>query len=130
MDSRFLNVVVNGDSMWPTLKQGSTAKFERIDSTSVAVGQVVLLDHPFRPNLRIIKRINLWKMVDYSLSVTIQIRRLVRIVTTLGKLMYPQLSRFLPNNCTIYLKGITKPFGGLRTQINQIIEIKFIAIAR
>ena len=57
MDSRFLNVVVNGDSMWPTLKQGSTAKFERIDSTSVAVGQVVMLDHPFRHNLRIIKRI-------------------------------------------------------------------------
>ena len=57
MDSRFLNVVVNGDSMWPTLKQGSTAKFESINSTSVAVGQVVLLDHPFRPNLRIIKRI-------------------------------------------------------------------------
>lgn len=57
MDSRFLNVVVNGDSMWPKLKHGSTAKFERIDSTSVAVGQVVLLDHPFRPNLRIIKRI-------------------------------------------------------------------------
>ena len=57
MDSRFLNVVVNGDSMWPTLKQGSTAKFERINSTSVAVGQIVLLDHPFMPNLRIIKRI-------------------------------------------------------------------------
>ena len=57
MDSRFLNVVVNGDSMWPTLKQGSTAKFERIDSNLVTVGQVVLLDHPFMPNLRIIKRI-------------------------------------------------------------------------
>jgi len=57
MDSRFLNVVVNGDSMWPTLKQGSTAKFERIDSNLVAVGQIVLLDHPFRPNLRIIKRV-------------------------------------------------------------------------
>ena len=57
MDSRFLNVVVNGDSMWPTLKQGCTAKFERIDPTSVVVGQVVLLDHPFRPNLRIIKRV-------------------------------------------------------------------------
>lgn len=57
MDSRFLNVVVNGDSMWPTLKQGSTAKFERIDPNSVAVGQIVLLDHPFRPNLRIIKRV-------------------------------------------------------------------------
>ena len=57
MDSRFLNVVVNGDSMWPTLKQGSTAKFERINSNLVAVGQIVLLDHPFRPNLRIIKRI-------------------------------------------------------------------------
>ena len=57
MDSRFLNVVVNGDSMWPTLKQGSAAKFERIDPNLVAVGQIVLLDHPFRPNLRIIKRI-------------------------------------------------------------------------
>ena len=57
MDSRFLNVVVNGDSMWPTLKQGSTAKFERIDPNLVAVGQIVLLDHPFRPNLRIIKRV-------------------------------------------------------------------------
>ena len=57
MDSRFLNVVVNGDSMWPTLKQGSTAKFERIDSNLVVVGQIVLLDHPFRPNLRIIKRV-------------------------------------------------------------------------
>ena len=57
MDSRFLNVVVNGDLMWPTLKQGSTAKFERIDLNLVAVGQIVLLDHPFRPNLRIIKRV-------------------------------------------------------------------------
>lgn len=57
MDSRFLNVVVNGDSMWPTLKQGSAAKFERIDPNLVAVGQIVLLDHPFRPNLRIIKRV-------------------------------------------------------------------------
>ena len=57
MDSRFLNVVVNGDSMWPTLKKGSTAKFERIDPNLVAVGQIVLLDHPFRPNLRIIKRV-------------------------------------------------------------------------
>ena len=57
MDSRFLNVVVNGDSMWPTLKQGSTAKFERIYPNLVSVGQIVLLDHPFRPNLRIIKRV-------------------------------------------------------------------------
>ena len=57
MDTRFLNVVVKGDSMWPTLKQGSTAKFERIDPNSVSVGQVVLLDHPFMQNLRIIKRI-------------------------------------------------------------------------
>jgi len=43
--------------MWPTLKQGSTASFERVDWNSVSRGQVVLLDHPFRPNLRIIKRI-------------------------------------------------------------------------
>ena len=56
MDSRILNVVVNGDSMWPTLRAGSTARFEKINSESVKTGQVVLLDHPFRPNLRIIKR--------------------------------------------------------------------------
>jgi len=57
MDTRFVNVVVKGDSMWPTLSAGSTVRFERVEAKSLEVGQVVLLDHPFRPDLRIIKRI-------------------------------------------------------------------------
>ncbi|HIE62936.1 MAG TPA: S26 family signal peptidase [Candidatus Poseidoniales archaeon] len=60
MDPRFLNVVVNGDSMWPTLANGASARFEMIDATvhdGLKVGQIVLLDHPFRSELRIIKRI-------------------------------------------------------------------------
>ncbi len=57
MDSRFVNVVVKGDSMWPTLTAGSTVRFERVEANSLEVGQVVLLEHPFRSDLRIIKRI-------------------------------------------------------------------------
>jgi|TARA_B110001454_G_scaffold16143_1_gene14504 nickel-type superoxide dismutase maturation protease len=60
MDSRFLNVVVNGDSMWPTLANGASVQFEVVDKTvddGLKVGQIVLLDHPFRSELRIIKRI-------------------------------------------------------------------------
>ena len=57
MDTRFVNVVVKGDSMWPTLSAGSTVRFERVEAEALEAGQVVLLDHPFRPDLRIIKRI-------------------------------------------------------------------------
>ena len=60
MDPRFLNVVVNGDSMWPTLKDGEEAVFRRVeasDQSELAAGQIILLEHPFRKNLRIIKRI-------------------------------------------------------------------------
>ena len=77
------NVVVNGDSMWPTLKQGSTAKFERIDSNLVAVGQIVLLDHPVMPNLRIIKRIQSIEDEQLFLVGIIQTQLPVRIATTL-----------------------------------------------
>lgn len=60
MDSRFVNVRVNGDSMWPTLADGDEAVFRRVEAgeqAELAEGQIVLLEHPFRKNLRIIKRI-------------------------------------------------------------------------
>ena len=57
MDTRFGKVVIKGDSMWPTLSAGSTVRFERVEAEALEAGQVVLLDHPFRPDLRIIKRI-------------------------------------------------------------------------
>ena len=50
MDTRFVNVVVKGDSMWPTLSAGSTVRFERVEAEALEAGQVVLLDHPFRPD--------------------------------------------------------------------------------
>ena len=46
MDTRFVNVVVKGDSMWPTLSAGSTVRFERVEAEALEAGQVVLLDHP------------------------------------------------------------------------------------
>lgn len=60
MDSRFVNVRVIGDSMWPTLADGDEAVFRRVEGSEqaeLAAGQIVLLDHPFRKNLQIIKRI-------------------------------------------------------------------------
>lgn len=57
MDSRFLNVVVKGDSMWPTLVNGSTVRFEKIKDKILEVGQIVLAKHPLQSNLIIIKRI-------------------------------------------------------------------------
>ena len=44
MDTRFVNVVVKGDSMWPTLSAGSTVRFERVEAEALEAGQVVLLD--------------------------------------------------------------------------------------
>lgn len=60
MDPRFVNVRVIGDSMWPTLADGDEAVFCRVEASEqaeLAAGQIILLDHPFRKNLRIIKRI-------------------------------------------------------------------------
>jgi nickel-type superoxide dismutase maturation protease len=57
MDSRLLNVIVKGDSMWPTLVDGSTVRFEKIEDKPLEVGQIVLAKHPLHSNLLIIKRI-------------------------------------------------------------------------
>jgi nickel-type superoxide dismutase maturation protease len=57
MDSRFLNVVVKGDSMWPTLSDGFIARFEKIIVEDIKVGQIILTKHPLQSNLMIIKRV-------------------------------------------------------------------------
>ena len=57
MDSRFLNVVVKGASMWPTLVDGSTVRFDKVEDKVLEVGQIVLAKHPLQSNLIIIKRI-------------------------------------------------------------------------
>ncbi|MDC0852020.1 nickel-type superoxide dismutase maturation protease [Euryarchaeota archaeon] len=57
MDSRILNVVVKGDSMWPTLSDGETVQFEKINPNNLEVGQIVLTTHPLKSKIMIIKRI-------------------------------------------------------------------------
>ena len=50
-----LNVVVRGDSMWPTICDGDEVPCE-VD-VSLNVGDVVLSIHPLKPNTKIVKRI-------------------------------------------------------------------------
>ena len=52
-----MNVVVKGDSMWPTLVDGTTVKFEILGDKNPEVGQIVLAQHPLRKDTKIIKRI-------------------------------------------------------------------------
>ena len=58
MDSRFIDVRVNGDSMWPTLEDGNIARFEKILSDNLHKGQIVLVEHPLRNDFYLIKRIS------------------------------------------------------------------------
>ncbi|MFQ3344313.1 MAG: S26 family signal peptidase [Candidatus Poseidoniales archaeon] len=57
MNSHFLNVVVKGDSMWPTLVGGVTVKFEKLGNKRPEVGQFFLAQHPLKKDTKIIKRI-------------------------------------------------------------------------
>ena len=50
-----VKVVINGDSMHPTLKPGDIIKFS-VDK-SLKEGDVVLAFHPLRENMKIVKRI-------------------------------------------------------------------------
>ncbi|MBT3601397.1 MAG: hypothetical protein HOE00_00105 [Euryarchaeota archaeon] len=58
MDSRFLDIRVKGDSMWPTLEDGSVVRFERIRGTALQINQIVLCNHPLRAKFLVIKRIS------------------------------------------------------------------------
>ena len=58
MDSRFVDVKVNGDSMWPTLRDGDIVRFEKIDFKLIEPNQIVLFKHPFKKDFNLIKRIS------------------------------------------------------------------------
>jgi len=47
--------LVDGDSMLPTLNSGDVVLLDK--ATDFQVGDLVLAEHPFRSNVRIIKRI-------------------------------------------------------------------------
>ena len=58
MDSRFIDVKVNGDSMWPTLRDGDIVRFEIVDSNLIEPNLIVLFKHPFKKDFNLIKRIS------------------------------------------------------------------------
>jgi len=58
MDSRFIDVKVKGDSMWPTLENGNIVRFEKTNSDAIEINQIVLFKHPFKKDFNLIKRIN------------------------------------------------------------------------
>ena len=58
MDSRFIDVKVNGNSMWPTLKDGDIVRFVIIDLNLIKHNQIVLFKHPFKKDFNLIKRIS------------------------------------------------------------------------
>ena len=49
-----IHVRVHGDSMWPTLKDGDYV--EAIQGQAPAVGDIVVVDHPFK-KMTVIKRV-------------------------------------------------------------------------
>ena len=57
MDSRFIDVKVKGDSMWPTLENGNIVRFEKTNSDAIEINQIVLFKHPFKKDFNLIKRI-------------------------------------------------------------------------
>ncbi|MBQ71150.1 MAG: nickel-type superoxide dismutase maturation protease [Euryarchaeota archaeon] len=54
-----IQVRINGDSMWPTYKDGTVLEFKPIDDNSeLKVGQVVLSHHPLKKDILVVKRIH------------------------------------------------------------------------
>ena len=58
MDSRFIDVKVKGNSMWPTLENGDIVRFEKTDLDAIEINHIVLFKHPFKKDFNLIKRIN------------------------------------------------------------------------
>ena len=46
-----------GESMWPTYPEGTVLTFQPIGGDSVGPGDVVLVHHPLKPDVLIVKRI-------------------------------------------------------------------------
>ena len=54
MGKSILNVVVTGDSMWPSIKDGDKLQFVEIDSTPLNVGDIIIFKHPFKSKIVVV----------------------------------------------------------------------------
>ena len=55
--NRALDVRIQGDSMWPTFRDGDVLTFTQQNLSSLAVSDVVLVSHPLKPEVRMVKRV-------------------------------------------------------------------------
>ena len=55
--SHTLDVRIQGDSMWPTFQDGDVLTFTQQNLSSLAVSDVVLVSHPLKPEVRMVKRV-------------------------------------------------------------------------
>ena len=54
-----IQVRINGDSMWPTYKDGTVLEFVNMDQDTVlGIGHLVLSHHPLKKEILIVKRIH------------------------------------------------------------------------
>ena len=52
-----VRVRISGDSMWPTYPEGTEFELLPNDSNPPSIGDVIIANHPFHPNIQIVKRI-------------------------------------------------------------------------
>ena len=55
--SHTLDVRIQGDSMWPTFRDGDVLTFTQQNLSSLAVSDVILVSHPLKPEVRMVKRV-------------------------------------------------------------------------
>ncbi len=52
-----MDVRIQGDSMWPTFSDGEVLLFTAVGGHLVSEGDVVLVNHPFKPEVLMVKRV-------------------------------------------------------------------------
>ena len=52
-----VKVVIRGDSMWPTFRDGDEVEFTNLGEDELQVGNLVVAIHPLKSGIRVVKRI-------------------------------------------------------------------------
>ena len=57
MDSRFMKVIIKGDSMWPTFSDGDTISCSEYNDSEISLSTIVVFNHPLKKGVVCVKRI-------------------------------------------------------------------------
>ncbi len=63
-----ITVLIRGDSMWPTLKDGDEIEFKAIGDSVLQIDDIVVAQHPLKPTITVVKRIIATKQGRYILQ--------------------------------------------------------------